>query len=315
MKKRSIGMIVTTLAVVAAGSVILAISSANAKEQVKTNLSGEIELDTDFESANVLREVESATKEEKEEREDKVNKVEWNDPKIELFNNFGAYDPLHGTKKVVAIGKNYKKQVVLLEDALVDKETAESNALKIMDYIFDTVDEDILKQNGIDLSAYEKEKRYLFHIQRQYQYQDKVNYGVFVKKEGDIIWSVGISLEEEPKVVTFAMDGLIDLYGAKDNPIPKEYLTENWCKTSEQKEAIYNDYFETSREFIEETLGLAAIRTDVKDLECASYFDADNDWSTVCFGYVLEDGLYVKVFYNRVNQKWDGFVIAGYYRD
>ena len=138
---------------------------------------------------------------------------------------------------------------------------------------------------------------------------------MFVKKEGDIIWSVGISLEEEPKVYTFAMDGLIDLYGAKDNPIPKEYLVENWCKTSEQKEAIYNDYFETSRKLIEETLGLAAIRTDVKDLECASYFDADNDWSTVCFGYVLEDGLYVKVFYNRVNQKWDGFVIAGYYRD
>ena len=302
-------MIVTTLAVVAAGSIIFVISSANAKEQVKTNLSGEIELGTDFESANVLGEVESATKEEKEDKEERE------DPKIELLYNPGAYYYIDESKEVVRVGKNYKKQVVLLEDALVDKETAESNALKIMDYIFDTVDEDILKQNGIDLSAYEKEKRYLFHIQRQYQYQDKVNYGVFVKKEGDIIWSVGISLEEEPKVVTFAMDGLIDLYGAKDNPIPKEYLTENWCKTSEQKEAIYNDYFETSREFIEETLGLAAIRTDVKDLECASYFDADNDWSTVCFGYVLEDGLYVKVFYNRVNQKWDGFVIAGYYRD
>ena len=309
MKKRSIGMIVTTLAVVAAGSVILAISSANAKEQVKTNLSGEIELGADFESANVLGEVESATKEEKEDKEERE------DPKIELLYNPSAYYYIDESKEVVRVGKNYKKQVAILEDALIDRETAESNALKIMDYIFDTVDENILKQNGIDLSAYEKEKRYLFHIQRQYQYQDKVNYGVFVKKEGDIIWSVGISLEEEPKVYTFAMDGLIDLYGAKDNPIPKEYLEENWCKTSEQKEAIYNDYFETSRKLIEETLGLAAIRTDVKDLECASYFDADNDWSTVCFGYVLEDGLYVKVFYNRVNQKWDGFVIAGYYRD
>jgi len=26
----------------------------------------------------------------------------------------------------------------------------------------------------------------------------------------------------------------------------------------------------------------------------------------------LEDGTYIRLFYNRVNQLWDGFVIAGY---
>ena len=60
MKKRNVGMIITTLAVVVAGSVILAISSANAKEQVKTNLSGEVELSTNYENVNVIDEVESA---------------------------------------------------------------------------------------------------------------------------------------------------------------------------------------------------------------------------------------------------------------
>ena len=74
---------------------------------------------------------------------------------IELFYNFGAYDPLYGMKKVVSIGKNYKKQIVMLEDAFIDKETAESNAVKIMDYIYDTVDENILKPNGINLEEYE----------------------------------------------------------------------------------------------------------------------------------------------------------------
>ena len=302
-------MIVTTLAVVAAGSIIFVISSANAKEQVKTNLSGEVEFCTDYGSVDISDEAETTIKEEVQEQKKE-------DPKIEFLYNSDSHITLADREDIVGYVKNYKKQLVMIEDFLVNKETAESNLIKIMDYIFDTVDKDILKPAGIDLADYDNEqKSYFFHIQRQFQYPDESNYGVFLISEGRILWSLGISLEEEPKVLTFAMDGLIDLYGAKDNPIPKEYLTENWCKTSEQKEAIYNDYFETSRELIEETLELAAIRTDVKDLECASYFDADNDWSTVCFGYVLEDGLYVKVFYNRVNQKWDGFVIAGYYRD
>ena len=54
---------------------------------------------------------------------------------------------------------------------------------------------------------------------------------------------------------------------------------------------------------------------EVKDVNSITYFDADNDCSTVTFGYVLENGLYVKVFYNRINQMWDGFAIAGYHED
>ena len=309
MKKRNVGIIITTLAVVAAGSVILAVSSANAKEQVKTNLSGEVEFSTNYENVNVIDEVESAPKKEVEEQKRE-------DPKIELFNNPDRHITLNDRDELVYVGKIYKKQLVMLEDFFINKPIAESNLLKIMDYIFDTVDEDILKHTEIDLAEYDHERnRCFFHIQRQYQYPDEANYGVFFKKEGKIIWSLGISLEEEPKVVSLAMDGLIGLYGARNNPIPEEYLVENWCQTKEQKEAIYNQYFDTSKEIIEGILGLASIRTDVKDLDCVSYFDADDDWSTVCFGYVLEDGLYVKVFYNRVNQKWDGFAIAGYHKD
>ena len=158
-------MIITSFAVIATGSVILAVSSANAKEQVKTNLSGEVELSTNYENVNVLSEVESATTDEEQDN------VEWTDPKIELFNNVGAYDPLYGLNEVVSIGKNYKNQVVMLEDAFIDKENAESNAVRIMDYIYNFVDKNILEQNGINLEEYERSegeiRGYMFHIQRR----------------------------------------------------------------------------------------------------------------------------------------------------
>ena len=302
MKKRYIGTIVTTLAVVAAGSIILAMSAPKAKERVQTDLSGNVEIGTDYESVDITIEKYEETIE---------------DPNIILFYNedLSNYSLLTESKLPV-LAKMYKGHLVMIKDSLVNKETAENNAIKIMDFIYDTVDKNLLAQNGIDLTEYETHKEsYVYGIQRQYQYEDKIYYGVYMLEKAKIIWSVNICLEEEPKVTMFAMDGLVDLAGGIGSPIPKEYLVENWCKTTEQKEAIYNDYFETSKKIIEETLGLAAIRTDVKDMEYSSYFAADNDWSTVCFGYVLEDGLYVKVFYNRVNQKWDGFAIAGYHKD
>ena len=308
MKKRYIGTIVTTLAVVVAGSIILAMSAAKAKEQVQTDLSGDVEIGTDYESADILGKTDAPEKVEED--------IE--DPNIQLFYNrdVDGYSSLPTESKLPVLAKMYKGHLVMIKDSLVNKEIAENNAINIMEFLYDTVDKNLLAQNGIDLTEYETHKeRYAYHIQRQYQYEDKTCYGVFVLEKAKIIWSVNICLEEEPKVITFAMDGLVDLAGGIGSPIPNEYLVENWCKTTEQKEAIYNQYFETSKEIIEETLGLSAIRTDVKDLEYSSYFDADNDWSTVCFGYVLEDGLYVKVFYNRVNQKWDGFAIAGYHKD
>ena len=75
------------------------------------------------------------------------------------------------------------------------------------------------------------------------------------------------------------------------------------------------EYFDKSKEIIEDVLGLASIKNEVRNIESISYFHADTVWSTVTFGYVLDNGLYVKVFYNRVNQMWDGYCIAGYHKD
>ncbi len=113
------------------------------------------------------------------------------------------------------------------------------------------------------------------------------------------------------KITSFARDGFIDLYG-NENVIPEEFLVKNWCLTTEQRIAIYDEYFEESKYIVEEVLGLPAITDDYKDVNYSTYFDATDEWSNVSFGYVLADGTYVKVFYNRVNQKWNGFLIAGY---
>ena len=193
-------------------------------------------------------------------------------------------------------------QIVCVKDNLVEVETAQENGKLIMEFIFDYVDKLLLTPYGIDKTAYS------YDIQRQYQVEDEVQYSVFLKDEDKIVCFIGVCLNDEPELVSFARSELVDLYGGVDNDIPEEYLVENWCKTKEQKEAIYQEYLDASKE-IAAQLGMPPIKDEIKDVTDKRYFSADNEWSSVCFGYELEDGTYIKIFYNRVNQMWDGFVL------
>ena len=197
----------------------------------------------------------------------------------------------------------YYGQDVLIKDDLVEKETAIENAQKIMDFIFDDVDKTILTPYGIDKTAY------TYDIQRQDDEDKSLCYGVFLKKDGNIECTIGICIEDEITMDAFARDGLIDLYGDVENPIPEEYLVENWCSDTQKKEEIYDAYYESSKEIIENVLGLAPIDDTFCDVSKDSCFHAGNDWSTVRFGYRLTDGTEISVFYNRINQMWDGFSI------
>lgn len=197
----------------------------------------------------------------------------------------------------------YYGQNVSIKDDMLEKETAIETAEKIMDYIFDYVDKTILTPYGIDKTAY------TYDIQRQNFENKDQTYGVFLKKGDNIECTIGVCLDNGIEMESFARDGLIDLYGGFKNPIPKEYLVENWCNDTQKKEEIYDAYFENSKEIIENVLGLASIDTSFRDVSKDNCFRAGDDWSSVAFGYRLEDGMEITVFFNRVNRMWDGFYI------
>ena len=197
----------------------------------------------------------------------------------------------------------YYGQDVSIKDDMLEKETAIETGHKIMDFIFDYVDKTILKPYGIDKTAY------MYDIQRQ-RFEDKSQcYGVFLKKDHEIVCTIDVRLNNGIQLNAFARDGLIDLYGGFDNPIPSEYLVENWCNDTQKKDEIYDAYYESSKEIVEKVLGMAPIDDSFRDVTNDSCFRADDEWSTVSFGYRLEDGTEITIFYNRVNQMWDGFCI------
>lgn len=208
------------------------------------------------------------------------------------------------------IGKfMYQGKQVAIEDALLEKEVTLENGKKVMDFVYDYVDKTIFEPYEIDKTQYN------YSIRRQYHMAEGINYAVFLhgKTDSEILATIGILLEEEPMLQSFARDGLIELaYGPEE--IPNTYWVNNWCETTEQREKIYAQYLEESKKIIT-MLGLPSITEEIKNLDSVSYFDADNGYSTVTFGYVLEDGRYVKLFYNRINGKWDGFSIAGYHKE
>ena len=291
MKRKNIGLVITTLVVIAMGSATLGHSVMQVKGAVQKELSGSTEMRMEDE---VSDEPEYTSKE---------------DSSLIHFNgDFSNNVSSNTSNEVACVSGVYKGQSISITDGLTDKETAWINATQIMDYIYEYVDKNILVPCEINKTEYE------YNIQRQYHKQNGTNYGVFLQKNGRIICTIGICLKDEPALTSFARDGLIDLYGG-EHAIPKEYLIKNWCKTYEQREHIYAEYLDSSKEIIEDMLGLPSINETLKDVNCVEYFEADDNWSTVTFGYILENGLYVKVFYNRVNQMWDGFAIEGYHKD
>lgn len=196
----------------------------------------------------------------------------------------------------------YYGQEVYVKDDMAEKEVAIETGKYIMDYVFNEIDELLLTPYEIDKT------KYTYSIQRQPD-ENRIRYGVFLMKEGRTQCTIGVYLDDGIEMDAFARDGFINLYGGREQPIPKEYLPENWCNNLQKKEDIYDAYYEKSKEIIENVLGLAPIDDSYRDVSKKSCFSVGDIWSTVTFGYRLTDGTEITVFYNRVNGMWNGFCI------
>lgn len=293
MKKKNIGIIAATILVVAGGSVSLMLTMSQTFGAVRKGLSGYVEIATNVGEPVINTEAKNEAK------------AELNLPKDERIKLYSHMETNVAVDDVTKISLVYEGQNATIKDGLLTKEEAVDVAIQIMDYVYGYVDEIILTPYEIDKAKYE------YKILRQYRNQNEADYGVFVMENDNIVCTIGITLKDEPTLTAFARDGLIDLYGY-ENSIPDEYLVENWCMTTEQRAAIYDEYLDESKYIVEEVLGLETIKESYKDVDSSTYFKANDDWSNVNFGYVLADGTYVNVFYNRVNQMWNGFLIAGY---
>ena len=315
MKRKNNGMVIATIIAVTLGAVVLGLAFNNVRGQSQKALSESTTLEIDYESTGIMEDETLSDNLNLDELvsdkfvSNEVEHVYAEDPNIVYFFDTDLSVTYENEDSVIYAKGVYRGQEFTVRDYFVDSDTAKANGEKILDYVFSVVDKNILTQYGIDKTEYE------YSIQRQYHYKYGYNYGVFLIRYGKIICTMGVSLEGEPVLTSFYMDGASDVYGSKTRPIPDEYLVENWCKTVEQKEAIYAEYFEDSKEIIEGLLGLPAVKECEKDMECISYFRADDSCSYVTLGYVLENGLYVIVSYNRVNNKFIGFAISGYHKD
>lgn len=301
MKNKKLAIIILTVAIAGMGAGLLLLSTnlimANAQKSFES--SGDI--------VDVQEGVESTEKLAEEASGIELPTGGLSEEEIEMLQNTllvaleereEGYEVSIATAEFVYYGQN-----VSIKDDMVEKETAIEAGHTIMDFIFDYVDKTILTPYGIDKTAY------TYDIQRQDVENKGQCYGVFLKKGGNIECTIGVCLDNGIEMDAFARDGLIDLYGSLENPIPEEYLVENWCNDTQKKEEIYDAYYESSKEIIENVLGLASIDTSFRDVSKDSCFRASDEWSTVAFGYRLKDGTEITVFYNRINQMWDGFCI------
>ena len=196
----------------------------------------------------------------------------------------------------------YYGQDVYVNDDLSEKDVATQNGEKIMDFLFNEVDKKIFTPYQIDKTEY------TYSIQRQHD-ETSVKYGVFLLKDAHIQCTISICMDNGIEMNAFARDGLIDLYGGKENPIPEEYLEENWCNTLQKKDDIYDAYYESSKDIIENVLGFAPIDDTLRDVSQKKNFWISDVWSMVTFRYYLQDGTEITLSYNRVNQMWDGYCI------
>ena len=315
MKRKNMGLMIGTLAIVGVGSIALMLSVTQIKGSVQDYLSdeGQVGMTAGTEIVETEKVVENSSpinsKEDEsihyyemlslEEMLRKDQEEYLNLTTEEFLQKKEELDQKRAEREFI-----YQGQEASISDSLLEKDEALENGARIMDFIFSYVDEVLLQPMGIDKTKYE------YSIQRQRHKIDGVNYGVFIKEEGNLVCSVGVRMDEELVMTSFERSALVELCGG-EREIPEEYLVNNWCETAEKREAIYTEYLEQSKEVVA-MLGLPAIAEDSKYVDCITYFDADDGWSNVTFGDVLEDGRFIKIFYNRVNQMWEGFLIAGY---
>ena len=307
MKRKNVGLVLATLAIVAIGSGSLMLSATQIKGTVQEGMGEDVALGSEVADAVVETEEIVVKDDSYSTKLDAAIQSYW-DVISDVKERKEALEQEYEERGVAYIKANfiYQGQNVKVKDALVTKDEAIANATKVMDYVYSYVDELLLKPYGIDKTEY------TYSLQRQY-HRGGIYYSVLFIQGDSAHCTLGIRLDEEPSIRCFTRDGLIDLCGREDTP--EEYRVENWCNTSEERAAIYAQYLDSSKDIIENVLKLPAILEEVKNVDNISYFSVTDGWSMVTFGYVLEDGTYIKMIYNRVNQMWDGFVIDGYHED
>lgn len=296
MKNKGVGVFILTLTVVTIGSVLLLLFIIQTNAMVQKNLGEGVIISTDV-ASNIIEIEESTT-------------IEKHDEKIVLFKtlNMTESKPINPTDYIATkVDFLYQGHKVSIADALLTKTESLYNATLIMDYVFNYVDDRILKPYEIDKTNFS------YEIQREYQFGDIMYYSVLLMEKQIIKCSIGIYLEDDPVLKSFTRDGFVNLYNQGNTP--EKFLSENWCKTREEREKVYEEYFQNSKEIIEEILLMPKVLENVNNVDCVSYFSVSDNWSFVTLGYILEDGTYIKMIYNRVNQMWDGFVIEGYHLD
>ena len=334
MKRKKIGLLAITLGVVGIGSLSLIFSM----EQIKNSVENKVELDTQITSyiekettvRNKLEEELMAHMQISQEEEERIQMVQeqqieaelvlhmqeesicyWNEALAEQEKEKQSWDLLQESEEdfiyTPEVMYMYNGQKVKVHDTLVYKEEAEENSRKIMDFVWDYVDETILIPYGIDKTEYE------YSITRQYDYPEIIKYAVCLEKVGYVQCTMGVILAKEPILLDFTMDGMVSLCSGSE--IPEAYRVENWCQTLEEKEEIYQKNYEISKNLIENQIGLSPILETKKNVENRAYFSAAASNSYMYIGYVLEDGTYVRVFYNRVNGELIGFAIMGYHEE
>ncbi|MBE5887426.1 MAG: hypothetical protein E7283_01165 [Lachnospiraceae bacterium] len=296
MKNKGVEVFILTLTIVTIGSVLLLMFIVQINAMVQKNLGEGVIISTDV-ASNIINIEDSTT-------------IEKNDERIVLFKTLTMTEskPINSTDYIATkIDFLYQGQKVSISDALLTKAESLYNATLIMDYVFNYVDDRILKLYEIDKTNFS------YVIQRGYQLGDIIYYSVLLMEDQIIKCSIGIYLEDEPVLKSFSRDGYVNLYNQSN--IPEEFGIENWCKSREEREKVYKEYFQNSKEIIEEILLMPKVLENVYNVDCVSYFSVSSNWSFVTLGYILEDGTYIKMIYNRVNQMWDGFVIEGYHLD
>ncbi len=197
----------------------------------------------------------------------------------------------------------YRGIYVNAYDAVDEKETAKDRVRDVIDILVDKVRPELLEPLGIALEEYD------ISIQRQLYSLDDMVYGVTLSVDERIKVSIVVDAEDGT-VLGFTRDGLVGLMDGHE--MPDEYLVENWAKDNSERLARYNEYYDKARDIIVNRLGLPDIYQVEVDPSSESFVLLDDSWSNVSFGYQLENGLFIRLIFNRVNGEWNGFVYYGY---
>lgn len=296
MKNKEVGTYILSVLVVLVGSVLLLLFIVQIKEMIHKNLGYGVIFSTEV-ASNVI------------DIED-IQSIKSHDEKIVLFKYLNKTEtkPMDSIEYITSkIDFIYRGQKVSITDALLTKDESLNYATLIMDFVINHVAEKIFRLYEIKISNFS------YDIQRQYYLGDIIYYSVFLKENDVVKCSLGICFEDRPVLKSFTRDGYVNLCNQSNTP--EEFLIENWCRTSQEREKVYKEYFYKSKKIIEETLLLPKVLENVNDVNCVSYFNVSENWSYITLGYVLEDGTYIKMIYNRVNQLWNGYEIGGYHLD